>query len=188
MEATPSENPAMNLSFTQFLKILLGAMLGAAIVWAVSLLLPRGILGAYESVFHLQQFGLITGALLGAAVTIIGLVVQDSHRPETGGAHNFSMQNGIGSRFIGKSDLREDGSYLTTEWFCVLWLPLFPVCNYRVVKAAESNLIPFFVVSRQFVILDKQPVRLKDVVKGYLITIGLVSVIGLSILFLRRWG
>src|ERR1700738_4668578 len=100
----------MNLDFTSFLKIVLGALLGAPIFWAISFLLPKGIFGSYEQALTLQQMGLLFGGLFGAAVTIIGLCVHDTHHPETGGAANFSMINGMGSMLIGKSESQEDGS------------------------------------------------------------------------------
>ncbi len=173
----------MNLGFTSFLKILAGGIFGAAIFCAVSFLLPGGLFEPYESVLGHRQICSTLGALLGAAVTTIALVVRDSHRPETGAAKNFSMINGMGSMLIGKSDLREDGSYLTTEWFCMLWLPLFPVCNYRVMKVAQRVLIPFLLGSQHFAIQEKHPVRLKHVVKGYAITAAVTCIIGLVALF-----
>jgi hypothetical protein len=175
----------MNLSSLSFLKILVGGFFGALIFWAISFFLPNGILESFESVLTLQQIGLVFGALIGAALTTITIVVRDSRNSNTGSAANFSMINGIGSMFIGKSDLRDDGSYLTTEWFCFLWLPMLPVCNYRVVKIAGRTLIPFLLGSQQFDIKEKLPVRPRDVAWGYFITITLGGVVGFGVLFFR---
>ena len=40
----------MNLSFMSFLKIIIGALLGATIFWAIAFVLPKGVLGSYEQV------------------------------------------------------------------------------------------------------------------------------------------
>ena len=39
---------------------------------------------------------------------------------------------GIGTKYYGKRDLEEDGSYLTTEWVVFVYLPLIPLRSYRV--------------------------------------------------------
>jgi hypothetical protein len=173
----------MNLSLTSFLKILLGAFLGAPIFWSISFLIPKGTLGSYEEILTTQQFGILVGAIFGAAVTTIVLIILDSRDPDTGAAANLTMINGMGSKFIGRSETQADGSYLTTEWFCLLWLPLFPVCNYRVVDVGGRTLIPFVAGSRQFMIKSKHPVRLKNVAKGYLITVCLGCVFGVGLAF-----
>jgi len=40
--------------------------------------------------------------------------------------------NGVGTTFYGKRDFRADGSYVTTEWVVLLWLPLIPLRSFRV--------------------------------------------------------
>jgi hypothetical protein len=178
----------MNLSFMSFLKIIIGALLGATIFWAIAFVLPKEVLGSYEQVLTLQQFGLLLGGIFGAAVTTVLLIVHDSYRPETGAAANFSMINGMGSMLIGRSESREDGSYLTTEWFCMVWLPLFPVCNYRLIEVGGRTLIPLIASSHQFLIKEKHPVRLKDIVKGYLILTAACCFVGLVAWLVENWA
>jgi len=43
----------------------------------------------------------------------------------------FSV-NGIGTRYYGRREKGRDGSYVTTEWFTVLFIPLLPLGSYRV--------------------------------------------------------
>ena len=175
----------MNLNAASFLKIAIGASGAAVVFWAISFLIPKGMLGTYEEILGLQLLGAIFGAVLGAAATVIAIVVSDSRRPETGAAANFTMINGMGSMLIGKSDVRDDGSYVTTEWFCLLWLPLFPVCNYRIAVVSDQTIVPLIAGPRRFVIMEKHPVRLKDMARGYVILALMVSVIGLFVYFLR---
>ncbi len=38
----------------------------------------------------------------------------------------------IGPALHGRRDFFPDGSFITTEWFAVVWIPLIPVCSKRV--------------------------------------------------------
>lgn len=40
--------------------------------------------------------------------------------------------NGFGTTFYGKRDFRADGSYITTEWIVLAYLPLIPIRSLRV--------------------------------------------------------
>ncbi len=171
----------MNLTFGHFAKLLVGGVLGAGTLFAISYFVPLGSFGDFERVLNLQQIGLIFGGLAGMAISIFVLVIKDSHRPETGAAANFTSINGTGSRFIGKTDIRQDESYLTTEWFCMLWIPFFPVCTYRVIKIKErSNLIVAW-----YMIQEKYPVRIKDLAKGYSWTLAIGFAIASAVMFFR---
>lgn len=43
-----------------------------------------------------------------------------------------SSFNGIGTKFLGASDRLPDGSFVTTQWFTFIELPLFPIRSDRV--------------------------------------------------------
>lgn len=47
--------------------------------------------------------------------------------------------NGIGTTFYGQRDFRPDGSYITTEWIVLLYIPLVPVRSLRVVHGGPSE-------------------------------------------------
>ena len=40
--------------------------------------------------------------------------------------------NGIGTTLIGKRDFRPDGSFVTTEWFTLVFIPIFPMRSLRI--------------------------------------------------------
>lgn len=50
--------------------------------------------------------------------------------------------NGIGTTFYGKRDFHADGSFLTTEWVCLLYLPIFPLQSLRVRYLAGAPPFP----------------------------------------------
>src|SRR5262245_41018350 len=49
---------------------------------------------------------------------------------------SLSTINGIGPRFVGQRDFdQETSSWVTTQYFCVLFIPIFAMAAYRVVSA-----------------------------------------------------
>jgi hypothetical protein len=50
---------------------------------------------------------------------------------------------GIGTDLIGERDHAPDGSYLTTEWFVLLCLPVFPFRSLRVIPAEDRPWPPW---------------------------------------------
>jgi hypothetical protein len=60
----------------------------------------------------------------------------------------MSTINGIGSTFVGCSDARRDGSYITTKWIIFL-IPIVPLSSYRVRPVSSTN-IPMVYSSTEF--------------------------------------
>ena len=89
---------------------------------------------------------------------------------------------GVGTKFYGKSKYNlEDKSYITTKWFSLNLIPLFPIKSYRIIKEPKpkGNFFRFTIVSedfgfgikdnfKQFKILEEIP--LKNNIKQFLIT------------------
>ena len=49
------------------------------------------------------------------------------------------MSNGIGTRYLGASDRHDDGSFVTTEWFVLFYVPLLPLKSQRVVYIGDYS-------------------------------------------------
>lgn len=45
---------------------------------------------------------------------------------------------GIGTTLYGKRQVHPDGSYVSTKWFIIFFMPTFPICSYRVWRG-ETN-------------------------------------------------
>lgn len=54
---------------------------------------------------------------------------------EVGGAPSMYTLNGIGTRLYGKAERAEDGTYIATLWFTVLFIPIWPIRAYVVFPA-----------------------------------------------------
>ena len=47
--------------------------------------------------------------------------------------------NGFGSAYYGRNEEWPDGSYITTEWFTIAWIPILPLGSYRVRPANKGK-------------------------------------------------
>ena len=47
--------------------------------------------------------------------------------------------NGIGTDYYDEYDFRPDGSYVTTEWASLFYLPLFPIRSVRLIRLRKSD-------------------------------------------------
>lgn len=62
----------------------------------------------------------------------------DVPRPMTR-APGLGTLNGVGTMLYGSRDRRDDGTYVATRYFTVLFLPVLPLGSYRVAPAGESS-------------------------------------------------
>jgi hypothetical protein len=148
----------MNLRARHLPLVLLGTAIGAGIGWVVSLILPNGVLPEFEKAIGFERTWEVIGGLVGAALTVLLLLVRSVRDPKAEPSRNITRINGIGSMLIGRRDVAPDRSYQTTEWFVVFFLPVFPVCEYRVTARGRGA----------YVIHSKGAPRMSEVVKVYL--------------------
>jgi hypothetical protein len=81
--------------------------------------------------------------------------------------------HGVGYRLLGQRDFRPDRSYLTTEFFCVLYLPLYPTRTIRVIPDKKNSRLPFG--RSKFVLLEKLPrPELSQVISVYIYAVLIV--------------
>ena len=60
----------------------------------------------------------------------------------------MSTINGIGTAYLGQSDVKADGSYIATKWITVV-LPLIPIGSYRIwPESSKSYLLGTYSSSR----------------------------------------
>ena len=167
----------MNLEWKHFPLIVLGGVVGSGLGWFVSFLFPQ-----IDSSVGLHGAGAVFGGIAGMGFAVVAIVAGAARDPNVGPAQYFMRINGMGSTLIGHSEPRDDGSYVTTEWFTLLWIPIFPVCRYRVTKHEEAS-TPF---STPYTIHEKLPVRPNDAARVYGITVlVLLGVIGFAFVLFR---
>lgn len=94
--------------------------------------------------------------------------------------------NGIGTTLYGKTDVNsQDGSYVATEWFIFLLLPIFPLGSYRVWRGGtKAEFLPLPGSNTEYRTTEVK-LNWKQVIKTYLTIWGIfISAIFLFIWFL----
>jgi hypothetical protein len=61
--------------------------------------------------------------------------------------------HGIGTMLYGQRDYWPDGSYITTEWFVMLWVPIIPLCSKRI-SDIKTNDFAKYDASRGFYVYE----------------------------------
>jgi len=91
--------------------------------------------------------------------------------------------NGIGTKYYGKREPGPDGSYITTEWITLVYIPLVPISSYRVCPVGKStNAIIYN--SRQFQV-KKIPFNWPQIRNVYAVTGTIVAAIA-GIIFIAN--
>jgi hypothetical protein len=75
---------------------------------------------------------------------------QDQKQQQT--VTKFYRFNGVGTAVLGKRDFRPDGTYLTTAWFTILWVPIVPIESYRILPQKSFS----FIIQEVFSVSKKQ--------------------------------
>lgn len=74
--------------------------------------------------------------------------------------------NGIGTTFYGQCAFEQDGSYITTKWFVLGYLPCVPLGSLRV-QQLESEGIPFLSRSTGYSVIEKLPIHWPQVLRTW---------------------
>jgi len=65
-----------------------------------------------------------------------------------------SNVNGFGTKYYGQRDFRLDGSYVTTNFFCLGFFPVIPLHSVRVIPDPKNSWMPFS--KNYYAILEKR--------------------------------
>ncbi|MFE2144710.1 hypothetical protein ACFXA3_23735 [Streptomyces sp. NPDC059456] len=84
----------------------------------------------------------------------------------------MSTWNGIGTKYLGFSRKRVDGSHHATEWFVISYMPVVPLRRYRMVVGATRYAVGSAGGSTSttaYRVLERSPMRVLDVLATYLV-------------------
>jgi hypothetical protein len=70
---------------------------------------------------------------------------------------------GFGTSFVGQRDFGADGSYITTEWVVLFFVPVVPLRSFRVTKTTRTGGMNVIVHSKQSYLARKLPLHFKQV-------------------------
>ncbi len=74
--------------------------------------------------------------------------------------------NGIGTMVYGERDYWPDGSFVTTEWFVIAYVPISPSVSMRISYARNSPFAKYD--SAGYYIYEAKPINRKQVLSTYL--------------------
>lgn len=90
----------------------------------------------------------------------------------------MSSFNGIGTKFSGVSKPLADDSFYATKWVVFLFLPIIPLHRARL-KITDTQQ-DWSIYTTYYLILSKEPLRLKEVLSTYLFGWILFPLMGLA--------
>lgn len=108
---------------------------------------------------------------LPQVLALIAIFTVRPHQPNWGYIPNPKVYAGCGTKFYGAADKREDGSFVTTQWFCLLYLPLIPIQSYRVVRGDSSTQFmgASITSTTEFVVVESLKIHTKQVIQPYIL-------------------
>jgi len=86
----------------------------------------------------------------------------------------FSI-NGVGWKYYGQRDFASDGSFITTEWFVIFHIPIFPLRSYRVIKHGRESVVGPFYQKENYSVSKPMGPDFKQVILIYIYTFALVA-------------
>jgi hypothetical protein len=92
-----------------------------------------------------------------------------------------SNVNGFGTKYYGQRDFRVDGSYVTTNFFCLAFVPIIPLHSVRVIPDPKNSWVPF---SKNYYAILEQ--RWPDALQVLSIYLWSAAAIAMGILFLWK--
>jgi hypothetical protein len=92
--------------------------------------------------------------------------------------------NGIGTKYYGQREFLEDGSFVTTKWFVLVYIPIIPLCSFRVVPTGKSS--NFLVYRSNQYLVKRVPINWRQVRNVYIVTAAILGAISGAIGLLGR--
>lgn len=81
--------------------------------------------------------------------------------------------NGFGTSFYGESEYLPDGSFVTTEWVCAVFIPLVPLKSLRLARDAANDVNAAIFFSSAYHVVERVPLRWSQVARVYAFIIAL---------------
>lgn len=94
---------------------------------------------------------------------------------------------GFGTTLYGKRDFHSDGSYLTTTWVTLFWVPVFPLASIRVGKTrpdsgtverkvSEHHLGHYATWTTEYSVYSEGPINRKQVFSVYAFVLAMAAI------------
>ncbi|WP_050028350.1 hypothetical protein [Verrucomicrobium sp. BvORR034] len=75
--------------------------------------------------------------------------------------------NGIGTAFYGERNYQLNGSYITTEWIILFYLPIIPIRSLRIARNPQDDVHAVAYHSESYYVLNREPLCWAQVFSTY---------------------
>jgi hypothetical protein len=77
---------------------------------------------------------------------------------------------GFGTTFYGKRDFHSDGSYVTTKWIVLFFVPIIPLGSYRVKYKGYSSVTygRSATTTESYIVYEELPINIRQVIFTFL--------------------
>ena len=111
-------------------------------------------------------------------IAIIAFFIVKPHVPNWDYIPNPSNFAGCGTVFYSATKKRDDGSFITTQWFVIFYIPIIPIQSYRVIKGAQSSQFGGVYISNtsNYYILEKLKLEPSHIIRGYIFILSFILI------------
>lgn len=92
--------------------------------------------------------------------------------------------NGIGTKYYGRRNPKEDGSFVTTEWIVFAYIPLVPIGSFRIAQTGNSS--NWVIYSSTEYLVTRVPLCWQQVRNVYITEIAILGILFGGITLLSR--
>lgn len=110
-------------------------------------------------------------AIVSPVIALVAFFAYRIYEPNMEAGPNLRLISGFGTGFCGASNRQDDGSFITTEWLRVFFLPLVPILSYRVTYGGSNSYSGTFTRNAQTIthysIQERLPLHKGQVIRNY---------------------
>ena len=112
-------------------------------------------------------------------IAIIAFFIIKPYNPNWNYIPNPSNFAGCGTKLYFASKKLEDGSFVTTQWFIIFFIPIFPIQSYRIIKGSETTQFSgvYISSSTNIYVIENLRIEWGHVLKAYLFVISFVVIL-----------
>jgi len=94
--------------------------------------------------------------------------------------------NGIGTAFYGERNYHLNGSYITTEWVILFYLPVIPIKSLRIARNPQGDVHAVVYHSESYYVLSREPLCWAQVFSTYGFIIATIAwILGVSVGYMK---
>ena len=126
--------------------------------------------------------------LLPQLIAIVAVFIIKPYQPNWDFSPNPNVYVGCGTIFYGATKRDSDGSFITTQWFVLLYLPVIPIQSYRVIYLGSDTSFQGAIITSttNYSIIENLRINVKQVIQAYTLIVSFVIIAASIFVFLNN--